>query len=381
MSLPIPLSSPDIGPDERALVMQVLNSPTLSIGPMIGTFERELAERLGARAAVAVSSGTAGLHLALIAAGVESGDSVVTSPFSFIASSNAILYQNAKPLFVDIDPRTFAMDVDRTVDAIRSGRVKAVLPVHLFGKAMELTPILDAAREAGIAVIEDACESIGATDASGVPVGRRGDAGVFAFYPNKQMTTGEGGVIVTDRPDWEILFRSLRNHGRNITGDPFVHERLGYNYRLDEMSAAVGIAQLRRLNELLAKRARVAAMYQSRLEGVEGVTPLSGERMSWFVYIIRLADDVDRERLMARLEEQGVPTRPYFPAIHLQPFMRLRFGYKPGDFPHAEEAARSLLALPFHGNLSENEVAYVCDALASELVTSRAASARNPRVV
>lgn len=379
MSRRIPLSSPDIGPDERALVMQVLNSPTLSIGPMIATFERELAERLGARAAVAVSSGTAGLHLALIAAGVEAGDSVVTSPFSFIASSNAILYQNAVPLFVDIDPGTFAMDVDRTVEAIRSGRVKAVLPVHLFGRSMELTPIIDAAREAGIAVIEDACESIGATDANGVPVGRKGDAGVFAFYPNKQMTTGEGGVIVTDRPEWEILFRSLRNHGRNITGDPFVHERLGYNYRLDEMSAAVGIAQLRRLDELLAKRAKVAAMYHSRLAGLAGVTPLSGERMSWFVYIIRLANDVDRERLMARLDEQGVPSRPYFPAIHLQPFMRLRFGYKPGDFPHAEDAARSLLALPFHGNLSEDDVSYVCDALASELLTSRATSEQSPR--
>ena len=379
MSRRIPLSSPDIGPEERALVMQVLSSPTLSIGPMIDAFEREFAQRLGARAAVGVSSGTAGLHLALIAAGVESGDQVVTSPFSFIASSNAILYQNAAPLFVDIDPATLAMDVNRTVEVIRGGRVKAVVAVHLFGRPMELTPIVDAAREAGIAVIEDACESIGATDAGGVSVGRRGDAGVFAFYPNKQMTTGEGGMIVTDRPDWEILFRSLRNHGRNITGDLFTHERLGYNYRLDEMSAAVGLAQLRRLDELLAKRAKVASMYHSKLAEMEGVTPLSGERTSWFVYIVKLADDVDRERLIARLEEQGVPTRPYFPAIHLQPFMRLRYGFKPGDFPHAEQAARSQLALPFHGNLSEDDVAYVCDALASELLTSRVASARSPR--
>jgi perosamine synthetase len=377
----IPLSSPDIGPDERALVMEVLHSPTLSIGPMIDTFEREFAERLGARAAIAVSSGTAGLHLALIAAGVESGDSVVTTPFSFIASSNAILYQNANPLFVDIDPDTLSMTVDRTVDAIRSGRAKAVVAVHLFGRPMEMNAIVDAAREAGIAVIEDACESIGARDRDGLQAGRKGDAGVFAFYPNKQMTTGEGGVIVTDRHDWAILFRSLRNHGRNIVGDPFVHERLGYNYRLDEMSAAVGIAQLRRLDELLAKRAAVAALYHRHLADVEGVTPLSGDGMSWFVYIIRLAVGVDRELLIERLEARGVPTRPYFPAIHLQPFMRHRFGYKPGDFPNAEAAAGSMLALPFHGNLSEDDVAYVCDALAAELLTTRAEAASGPRSV
>jgi perosamine synthetase len=379
MTRRIPLSSPDIGPDERALVMQVLSSPTLSIGPMIDAFEREFAERLGARAAVAVSSGTAGLHLALVAAGVESGDSVVTTPFSFIASSNTILYQNAAPLFIDIDPETLSMDVERTVEVVRSGSVKAVVAVHLFGRPMEMDAIVAAAGDAGIAVIEDACESIGATDAFGVPAGRKGDAGVFAFYPNKQMTTGEGGMIVTDRPDWALLFRSLRNHGRNITGDPFVHERLGYNYRLDEMSAAVGIAQLRRLDELLAKRAAVAALYHHKLSHIDGVTPLSGERMSWFVYIVRLEDDIDRERLIARLEEHGVPTRPYFPAIHLQPFMRRRFGYKPGDYPHAEKASRSLLALPFHGNLSEDDVTYVCDALAAALVTSRSESASTPR--
>jgi perosamine synthetase len=359
---------------ERRLVDEVLRSGHLSCGPVLETFEREFAARFGARHAVAVSSGTAALHVAMIAAGVGEGDVVVTTPFSFIASANAILFQRATPHFVDIDPDTLNIDPAATVDAIERLAPRAVLPVHIFGRPAEMRDIVHAAREHGVAVVEDACEAVGAS-ADGVPAGRWGDAAAFGFYPNKQLTTGEGGVLLTDRDDWARLARSLRNQGRT-EANAMQHDRLGYNYRLDDLSAAVGLGQLRRLDELLQKRATVAARYDALLRGVDGVTMPAparpGMRISWFVYIVRLAPEIDRERVMAALAARGIDSRPYFPPIHLQPLYRQQFGFRPGAFPHAEAAGRELLALPFHGNLGDDDVEWVCASLAEEVSAVRA---------
>jgi perosamine synthetase len=377
-----PLSAPDISSEERRLVDEVLRSGQLSFGPVLEAFEREFAGRFGARHAIAMSSGTAALHVAMIAAGVKEGDAVITSPFSFIASANSILFERGLPHFVDIDPETLTMDPAATVHAIETlaprGRLRAVLPVHVFGRTVEMDAILDAARRHGVTVIEDACEAVGAS-ADGVPAGRWGDAAAFGFYPNKQMTTGEGGMLLTDRDDWARLAHSLRNQG-HAASPGLEYERLGFNYRMDTISAALGLAQLRRLDELLRKRETVAMRYNAAFAGVEGVTPLApprpGMRLSWFVYVIRLAPGIDRERLMASLAARGIDSRPYFPPIHLQPFYRERFGFRPGMFPHTEAAGKSMLALPFHANLSAEDVDFVCEAVAEDVGSRVVTSAR-----
>lgn len=385
----IPMSSPDITADEIEAVIRVLQTPYLSIGPRIAEFEERFAAYIGARYAIGVSSGTAGLHLCVIAAGVGEGDLVITTPFSFIASANVILYEQGIPVFVDVDEATGNIRPDLVAEAVEDlaggrpsarhwlppvlqdayqvvGKLKAILPVHVFGQPADMDPILEIARSYGLRVIEDACEAIGA-EYKGRKVGTMGDAAVFAFYPNKQMTTGEGGMIVTDREDWAALFRSLRNQGRDVHDAWLSHSRLGYNYRMDEMSAALGLAQLGRIEELLAKRERVAQWYNERLKDVEGVqipyiAPTT-TRMSWFVYVIRLDPEINRDRVMVELEKRGIPSRPYFPCIHLQPFYRERFGYREGNFPVAERLSRSSLALPFYGNMQEAEIDLVCEAL------------------
>jgi perosamine synthetase len=370
----VPLSAPDITAEERRLVDEVLRSGQLSCGPVLASFEREFAERLGARHAIAMSSGTAALHVAMIAAGIGEGDVVITTPFSFIASANAILYERGAPHFVDIDPETLTIDAAATVDAIETlapaGRLRAVLPVHIFGRPAEMREIVDAARRHGVAVIEDACEAVGAS-ADGVLAGRWGDAAAFGFYPNKQMTTGEGGMLLTDRDDWARLARSIRNQGRSEDATWLQHDRIGYNYRLDDLSAALGLAQIRRLDELLQKREAVAARYNELFADVEGITPLApprpGMQLSWFVYVIRVAAEIGRDRLRFALAARGVASRPYFPPIHLQPVYRERFGFRPGMFPHAEAAGESLLALPMHGNLSADDVEYVVSCVADEV--------------
>ena len=386
----IPLSSPDINDDDRRLVNDVLRSSYLASGPMTEQFEKEFAERLGARHAVAVSSGTAALHLAIIAADVNDGDFVITSPYSFVASANAILYERGIPVFVDIDPDTLMIDPEKTIEAIRdlaqrrngwrallprsarnsSGVLRAVLPVHLFGGTAEIREIVDAAAEVGIAVIEDACEAIGATY-DGVYAGRWGDASAFGFYPNKQITTGEGGMLLTDRDAWADLFRCLRNQGRSRDAEMLRYERLGFNYRIDEMSAALGLSQFRRLDELLLKRKAVADRYNSLLSAVDGVTPLlempAGRTRTWFLYTIRLAPEIDRDAVMNGLAACGITTRPYFWPIHLQPFYAERFGFLEGDFPAAEAAGRSMLALPMSPNLSDAEIESVCAAVAEQV--------------
>jgi len=372
----IPMCEPDITAAEREAVDEVLRGTTLSIGPRLELFERRIAAYVGTRHAAGVSSGTAGLHLCMLAAGVGEYDLVLTTPFSFVASANAIMYVRARPVFVDIEPNALTIDPQRLADTARvvsrrhGRRLKAILPVHVFGQTADMDPILEIAERHGLAVIEDACEAIGATY-KGRPAGTIGDAGAFAFYPNKQMTTGEGGMVVTNHHGWDALFRSLRNQGRDVFDGWLAHSRLGYNYRLDELSAALGAVQAQRLDELLEKRARVAAWYEERLASLEGVErpgPAAWTtRMSWFVYVVRLAPRHDRDRLIRELEARGVPARPYFPPIHLQPFYRGRFGLRPGDFPVTEAAGASCLALPFFGTMREEQVDYVCGALAEAL--------------
>jgi perosamine synthetase len=385
----IPMSSPDLAAADIEAVNAVLRTPYLSIGPRIKEFERAVASYVGPRHAIGVNSGTTGLHLCIIAAGVGEGDLVITTPFSFIASANCILYERAIPAFVDVDLATGNIDpalvAEAARDLIRGGsvaqrwlppairnlqsairNVKAVLPVDAFGQPADMDPIVAVAREHGLSVIEDSCEAIGA-EYKGCKAGTLGDAAVFAFYPNKQMTTGEGGMIVTDRDDWDALFRSLRNQGRDIFDAWLNHTRLGYNYRLDEMSAALGVSQLSRIEKLLAKRERVARWYNERLADVEGVqvpyiAPTT-TRMSWFVYVVGIAPEIGRERVMAQLKERGVPSRPYFTPIHLQPFYVQKFGYQRGDFPVTERIGDVSLALPFSSVMTEEQVEVVCRAL------------------
>jgi perosamine synthetase len=383
----IPMSGPDITEAEIEAVAAVLRTPVLSIGPQLVAFEQACAAYARARHGVGVNSGTSGLHLCVIAAGVTPGDLVLTSPFSFIASANAILYEGGVPIFVDVDPRTGNLDPALTAEAARDlaaggaaaarwlprtlpggspGQLRAIMPIHAFGQPADMDPLLATARQHGMAVIEDACEAIGA-EYKGRRAGSLGDAAVFAFYPNKQMTTGEGGMVVTDREEWQQLFRSLRNQGRDVFDAWLNHTRLGYNYRLDELSAALGLAQLGRIDELLAKRARVAGWYDERLAELEllerpFVAPAT-TRMSWFVYVVRLRAPAQRDEVMARLAAAGVPSRPYFTPIHLQPFYRERFGFRRGDFPVTEQLGDCSLALPFSSVMVEAQVEYVCEQL------------------
>jgi len=364
----VPLSSPDIGPDEHELVGRVLNSGILSIGPMVEKFEQMTADYLGVGDAVAVSSGTAGLHLVVRALDIGEGDEVITTPFSFVASSNCILYERARPVFADIESETLNLD-PMLVESLITDKTKAILPVHAFGHPTEMDAILDIAARYGLAVIEDACEAIGSMY-NGKKAGTMGNAGVFAFYPNKQITTGEGGLIATDNPELAGLFRSMRNQGRSMNNLWLHHERLGYNYRLDEISAALGVAQVAKIDEILDKREAVARSYHAKLGRLKGVIlprVLPGVRMSWFVYVIRLEQGIDRDRVMQYLQDNGVDCRPYFTPIHLQPFYRRLFNYREGCFPNTETAASSTLALPFFNRLTEQQMDHVIRVLGEAL--------------
>jgi perosamine synthetase len=360
----VPLARPDIGPRERELVNEVLAGDVLAMGPFGQRFEAGIAAVVGRKEGVACSSGTAGLHLAVRAMEIGEGAEVITTPFSFVASANCLLYERAVPRFVDIEEESLGLDPYQ-VEGAATGRTRAVLPVHVFGRPCRIDPIMSIARRRGWSVIEDACEAFGSSIGDR-PAGSFGDIGVFAFYPNKQITTGEGGVVVTDDSSLAETMRSLRNQGRDADGTWFRHVRLGYNYRLDEMSAAIGVAQLERLEELRAGRARVAAAYERELGGHDWVKlPQAGsdESVDWFVYVIRLNPEIDRDRLIGRLAERGVPSRPYFAPLHLQPFYRATFGFKPGDFPITERVAASTLALPFSNRLADDDVRYVAAAL------------------
>ena len=363
----VPLSGPDITAREIEYVNQVLRTRYLSIGPMVQRFEEAMAPVAGRRHAIAVSSGTAGLHLCMRAVDLQPGEPVVTSPFSFVSSANCILFEQGRPEFVDIAPDTLNMDIEctrRKLQELERGGTpaKAIIAVQIFGQACDMDPLLELAQEFGVRIIEDACESLGA-EYKGRPAGSFGLASVFAFYPNKQITTGEGGIIVTDDDTADELFRSLRNQGRDQAGTWLNHVRLGYNYRLDEMSAALGLAQVERLDEILAKRSQVAGWYAERLSTVDDVeapqpAPYTTQ-MSWFVYVVRLALPI-REQVIAALGERGVPARPYFKPIHLQPYYMERFGLGPGMFPVTEDISRRTMALPFFSNMSAAQVDYVC---------------------
>jgi dTDP-4-amino-4,6-dideoxygalactose transaminase len=388
----IPMSYPDLTDAERQAVLAVVSTPNLSMGPQIEAFEAAFRNFSGSRHAIGVNSGTAGLHLCVRAAGIGPGDYVITTPFSFVASANVLLYENAIPIFVDVDPQTGNMDpllvqaathdlLDGRGSAVqhwlprqgaaKGGKLKAILAVDVFGQPADLSAMRQLSDTYNLKLIEDACEALGA-EYQGQKAGTLGDYGVFAFYPNKQITTGEGGMIITDDNIGADLMRAMRNQGR-APGDTWLqHTYLGYNYRLDEMSAALGVVQMSRLEELLTARQKVADWYQARLEEIPGIEPPqlaeSTTRVSWFVYVIRLSPGLDRSMIAQKLAERGIPVRPYFLPIHLQPYMVERFGYCPGDFPVTEDLGRRGLALPFSGKMSEAQVEQVCLALADCLL-------------
>ncbi len=360
----IQLARPDIGDREVELVLEVLHSDVLALGPFAGRFEAAVAALANRAHGISCSSGTAGLHMAVNALGIGRGDEVITTPFSFVASANCILYEGAVPKFVDIEEDSLGLDPD-LVAAAATTSTRAVLPVHVFGRPCRIEPIEGIARSRGWHIIEDSCEGLGSS-LNGRALGSFGDVAVFAFYPNKQITTGEGGLAVTDDPALADTIRSLRNQGRDTDGTWLRHVRLGFNYRLDEMSAALGVAQIERLAELRAGRARVVAAYERELRGEDWVrlpTAGPGEEVDWFVYVIRLAEGIDRDRVLARLAERGVPARPYFSPLHLQPHLRSAFGFKEGDFPVTERVAATTLALPFSSRLPDEHVARVAAAL------------------
>jgi perosamine synthetase len=366
---PIPLSRPYLDEREEELVLDVLRSGRLSLGPMIDRFEELAAEVVAAPYAAAVSSGTAGLHLLAHLAGIRPGDEAITSSFSFVASANCAIYEGAAPVFADIDPRTFNLD-PAAVEAAVTERTRLIVAVDVFGYPCELDELRAIADRHGIALIEDSAEALGA-EYKGSPLGSHGIPAVFGFYPNKQMTTGEGGIVAThDEEQWQLL-RSLRNQGRADSGGWLAHARLGWNYRIDDLSAAVGVAQLEKLDLLLSLRSEVAGRYGRLLADVDGVDAPTlddaDHRRSWFVYVVTLAEGVDRERVIAELAAAGIETSRYFPLIHLQPYMRERFGFTHGLCPVAENVARRTLALPFYPQLEPEEQERVIDALSVAL--------------
>lgn len=401
----IPLSNPDITDLEKEKILEVLNTPNLSLGPKLLEFEKKFANYIGSKYATAVNSGTSGLHLCMKSLDIKDGDEVLTTPFSFISSANCILFERGKPVFVDINPKTLNIDENKLEDEIKElinkkSKLKAILPVHIFGRPCEIDEIMEMAQQYELKVIEDPCEAIGAEYLSKLKlktqssklvtvrseehkeikkmwrkVGTFGDCGVFAFYPNKQITTGEGGMIVTDDENIYKLCRSMRNQGRSDNGGWLQHERLGYNYRISDINCALGIAQLERIDEILTKREKVAKLYNERLRKIEElIIPQfeDNKKISWFVYVVRLIDKYkrrDRDSILNKLKERGIGCSNYFSPIHLQPFYKRMFGYKKGDYPITEMVSERTIALPFYNNLKEEQIDYVCESL-KEIIQS-----------
>lgn len=371
MTRSIPLARPFITQAEIDAVVAVLRTPHLSLGPKLPEFEAAFAKYCSTREAVACSSGTAGLHLLMQAVGIKPQDEVITTPFSFIASTNCILMEGAKPVFVDIDPDTWNIDPG-LIEAAVTPRTRAILPVDVFGQVADMDPILTVARRHQLALIEDSAEALGSRY-QGRPAGSLGDAGVFGFYPNKQITTGEGGMIVTDDEQLARLCRSIRNQGRDTNGGWLAHPRLGYNYRLSDIACALGIVQLGRINEIIAARSRVERMYRRRLADERRITMQKVHpdvEVSWFVFVVRLSDDYGpgaRDRILRALSGRGIGCSNYFAPIHLQRFCVERYGQKPGDFPVCEALAARTIALPFHHELTEEDIDTVCRELQLEL--------------
>jgi perosamine synthetase len=365
---PIPLARPEIGEQEEQLALEVLRSGRLSLGPMGERFEREFAAWLGVEDAVAVSSGTAALHLCVRALGWGQGDEVLTSPFTFVASANCLLYEGARPVFCDVDPVTLNLD-PAAAEAALSERTSGILPIHIFGYPAAMPALEELASGRGLAVLEDACEALGARDEEGVPVGARGNLATFAFYANKQLTTGEGGMVVPTDAETAARLRSERNQGRAPDMGWLEHGGLGFNYRLSDLASALGVAQLGKLDRMLEERARVAGLYADGLSDLDVEVPIPGrgpESRSWFVYVVRLAPEIDRDATIAGLAGRGIASKAYLPCIHLFPHLR-ELGYQEGQFPAAEEASARSLALPFFPKMGESQVARVCEALADSI--------------
>jgi perosamine synthetase len=368
----IPLSRPYLGEREEQLVLDVLRSGRLSLGPVIERFEERFAERVGAPFGAAVSSGTAGLHLLAHAAGLGPGDEVITSPISFVATANCFIYEGATPVFADVDERTLNLD-PAAVEAALTERTSAIVAVDMFGYPCELDPIRALCEQHGLTLIEDSCEALGA-EYRGRPIGGHGPSAVFAFYPNKQITTGEGGVVTTHSEElWQVL-KSLRNHGRSYDERWFNHVRLGFNYRLTDLQAAIGLGQLEKLDEILSLRRQTAERYRRLLAGVDGVETLAPDDddhvRSWFVYVVKLAPGVDRDAVTAHLAAEGVEAGHYVPCVHLQPYLRERYGFREGMCPVAEDTARRTLALPFFTGIEAGDQERVVDAVRAALSRS-----------
>jgi perosamine synthetase len=366
----IPLARPVLGAAEERRVLDVLRSGRLSLGPLLAEFEQAFAARVGARFASAVSSGTAGLHLALRAVGIGDGDEVITSPFSFVASANVALFERARPVFADIDPVTLNLDPDAAAAAVTS-RTTALLPVHVFGFPADVRALA----RLRLPIVEDACEALGAVSANGVPVGGSGHPAVFGFYANKQLTTGEGGMVCVADAGIKERLDSERNQGRAPDMAWLDHDRLGFNYRLSDIACALGLAQLERLDDLLSGRARVASLYRSALASIDGLElpcpDAGGARRGWFVFVVQLPRGVDRDSVVRGLGERGIPSKPYFPAVHLMTFYRERFGHREGEFPVCEDVAARSIALPFFPEMEEGQVEQVSIALAEVLRSPR----------
>ena len=375
----IPLSSPDIVEKDIEAVVGVMNTRYLSIGPKVTEFEKRMSNFTGTKYAVAVNSGTSALHLIIRGMEIGEGNVVITTPFSFIASGNCILFERAKPLFVDIEEETLNLDVDKVEEKLGSMsgeelvKVKALLVVDVFGQPADWDRFKEIGKKYNLKLIEDSAEALGA-EYKGKRAGSLGEVGVFAFYPNKQITTGEGGIIVTDNEELTKLARSMRSQGRGESGEWLNHERLGYNFRMDELSAALGCSQMQRIEEISNKRAKVAGMYGEKLaEVMEVEVPYIApyvSRVSWFVYVIRLDKDINRDIVIEYLNQEGVQCKPYFTPIHLQPFYRKMFGYKKGDFPVTEDVAGRIIALPFFNNLKEEQIDYVVEKLKKGIARS-----------
>ncbi|HKT45799.1 MAG TPA: DegT/DnrJ/EryC1/StrS family aminotransferase [Gaiellaceae bacterium] len=365
----VPLSGPYLDEREEELVLEVMRSGRLSLGPMVDRFEELFAARAGAPYAAAVSSGTAGLHLLCVTAGIGPGDEVITSPYSFAASANCFVYEGGVPVFADIDARTLNLD-PRAVEAAITPRTKAIVAVDIYGYPCELDELRTIADKHGLRLIDDSCEALGA-EYKGAPLGSQGPSAVFAFYPNKQMTTGEGGIVTThSEEEWRLL-RSLRNQGRGDSGGWLEHVRLGFNYRLDDVHAAIGIGQLEKLGEIFTLREQVAQRYDELLAGLGGVDlpcPDDEEhKRSWFVYVVALPDNDTRERVIATFERERIGFNRYLPSIHLQPYMRERYGFREGMCPVSEDLSSRTLALPFFTALERDAQERVAEVLASAL--------------
>ncbi len=373
----VPLSSPDIVERDIEAVVGVMKTRFLSIGPKVVEFEKRIGSFSGTRYAVAVNSGTSALHLIIKGMGIGEGDVVITTPFSFIASSNCILFERARPLFVDIKKDTLNLDANKVEEKLESlskedlEKVKALLVVDAFGQPADWDRFKEIGKKYNLRLIEDSAEALGA-EYKGKRAGSLGEVGVFAFYPNKQISTGEGGILVTDNEELARAARSMRSQGRGENGEWLDHERLGYNFRMDELSAALGCSQMDRIEEILDKRAKVAGMYEEKLAEVEEVqVPFIADyinKISWFVYVIRLDGKVNRNKVIKYLNEEGVQCKPYFTPIHLQPFYQKMFGYKEGDFPVTENVTGRTIALPFFNNLKEEQIDYVVEKLKEGIV-------------